>query len=122
MGDGGWCGLAVGGILIRVRGLCAAGFIMQFLIFERGVLGGRWPMVDGGWEPSYRSWSMVDGRWSMAKAGRFAGRILIKGRWFCAVGFIMQLLMLELGAEELQGAAEVGAEAGLVAVEALEAA
>jgi len=90
-----------------MRGLCAVGFLMQFLIFlifELGVLGGGWPMACGGW-------------WGLA-----AGRILIRMRGLCAAGFIMQFLIFELGVEELQGAAELGAEAGFVAVEAFEGA
>jgi len=90
-----------------MRGLCAVGFIMQFwflLIFEVGVVGGRWWMVDARW-------------WGLAVGG-----ILIRMRGLCATGFIMQFLIFELGVQELQGAAELGAEAGLVAVEALEAA
>src|ERR1035441_5154 len=68
------------------------------------IRGGRWPMVDGGW-------------WGFG-----GGTILMIIRWFCAIGFIMQFLIFELGVEDLQRAAEFGAEAGLVAVEAFEAA
>ena len=43
-------------------------------------------------------------------------------RGLCAVGFIMQFLIVSLGVEEFQGAAKLGAEAGFVAVEAFEGA
>jgi hypothetical protein len=73
--------------------------MVKFLILE---LGGWW---------------MAVGRW-----WRFGGApILIKVRGFCVAGFMVKFLIFELGGEELEGAAELGAEAGLVAVEAFEA-
>ena len=58
---------------------------------------------------------MVDGRW-------WSGGILITVIGFCVAGFVVKFLILGLGVQEFQSAAELGAEAGLVAVEAFEAA
>src|ERR1017187_9163691 len=83
MVDGRWsmgnAGRFAGRILIKGRGFCGTGFIMQFLIFELCVLGGRWWMVDGRW-------------WGFG-----AVPILIRMRGFCGIGFIMQFLIFELG-------------------------
>jgi len=46
--------------------------------------------------------------------------ILISARGLCVAGFMVKSLIFELGVEEFHGAAELGAEAGFVAVEALE--
>ena len=85
MVDGGWWGLGGGTILMRMRGLCATGFFMQFSIFELGVFGGP-------------SW-MVDGR--RETRGFWEGAILFRMRGFCVVGFFMQFLIFDRGAQEL---------------------
>ncbi len=85
--------------------------MVKFLILELGGGVRRFALLAG------RCW-MVDGRWR----GFGGGPILFKLRRFWETGFFMQFLILELGVQELQGAVDLGAEAGLVAVEALEGA
>ena len=51
-----------------------------------------------------------------------AVRIILIRLRFRGTGFVVKFLIFELGVQELHGAAELGAEPGLVAVEALEAA
>jgi len=63
---------------------------------------------------------MVDGRWDLR--GLPARPILIRMRGLCVAGFMVKFLIFEPGVEELQGAVELGAEAGFVAVEAFEGA
>jgi hypothetical protein len=61
---------------------------------------------------------MVDGRWW----GFGGASIFIRALGFCVTGFMVKFLIFELGGEESDGAAELGAEAGFVAVEAFEGA
>src|SRR5271169_2254411 len=70
---------------------------------------------------------MVDGDrsggWRMASGGWWGfggGPILFRALGFCVAGFFVQFLIFLLGVEECQDAAEIGSEAGFVAVEAFE--
>jgi hypothetical protein len=63
---------------------------------------------------------MVLGGWDWR--GFLGGRILIRVRGLCVAGFMVKFLIFGRGVQDLQSPAELGAEAGFVAVEALEGA
>lgn len=64
-------------------------------------------------------WLIVDGRWDWGRNARGIFLIRLRVR---RIGFVVKFLIFELGVLELQRAAELGAEAGLVPVEAFEGA
>jgi hypothetical protein len=107
--DGRWDRRSVAAIriLFRVRGLCGAGFIVKFLILERGV-GEFQGAAKAGAEAGFVA--VVNGRWD--RRGFGAIRILVSVRGLGGTGFMVKFLISGWGVEEFQGSAEGGAEGG----------
>ena len=69
-----------------------------------------------------RRWLAVAGRCRRRERWGIWGGLLFIRLGICVAGFMVKFLIFELGGQEFDGAAELSAEAGFVAVEAFEGA